>query len=60
MTLETLYNSIELPDGAPFNDGICYDESDHLFKLWYMPDWFHSGKRSAGLPGLTNQLEILQ
>ncbi len=30
------------PVAAPFNDGVCYDAEDKLFKLWYMPGWFHT------------------
>ena len=30
------------PMAAPFNDGAWYDPQDNLFKLWYMPGWFHS------------------
>ncbi|MBV7337831.1 glycosyl hydrolase family 32, partial [Chloroflexi bacterium TSY] len=30
------------PMAAPFNDGVWYDPQDQLFKLWYMPGWFHS------------------
>lgn len=30
------------PMAAPFNDGVWYDPDDQLFKMWYMPGWFHS------------------
>ena len=30
------------PMAAPFNDGVWYDPVDNLFKMWYMPGWFHS------------------
>lgn len=36
---------MELNDGfcpcaCPFNDGIFYDDADHLFKMWYEAGWF--------------------
>ena len=40
------------PMAAPFNDGICYDDSDHLFKLWYMPGWFHSTALATSTDGI--------
>lgn len=30
------------PMAAPFNDGVWYDVDDKLFKMWYMPGWFHT------------------
>jgi hypothetical protein len=32
----------QCPMAAPFNDGLWYDPADRLFKLWYMPGWFHT------------------
>jgi hypothetical protein len=36
---------VEMNDGvcpvaAPFNDGVCYDPKDRLFKMWYHAGWF--------------------
>ncbi|HEY5586748.1 MAG TPA: hypothetical protein VIK78_19945 [Ruminiclostridium sp.] len=28
------------PVACPFNDGVFYDEKDHLFKMWYHAGWF--------------------
>lgn len=40
------------PMAAPFNDGAWYDPEDGLFKLWYMPGWFHSTALATSEDGL--------
>ena len=40
------------PMAAPFNDGICYDPEDNLYKLWYMPGWFHSTAMAISEDGI--------
>jgi hypothetical protein len=40
-TQEELDNG-NCPMAAPFNDGVWYDPKDNLFKMWYMPGWFHT------------------
>jgi hypothetical protein len=40
-TLEELDNG-NCAMAAPFNDGCWYDPEDRLFKMWYMPGWFHT------------------
>ncbi|MEM7033712.1 MAG: glycosyl hydrolase family 32 [Chloroflexota bacterium] len=40
------------PMAAPFNDGVWYDPQDQLFKLWYMPGWFHSTALATSRDGL--------
>ncbi len=47
----------ELDDGlcpmaAPFNDGLWYDPADRLYKLWYLPGWFHSTALATSVDGL--------
>ena len=47
----------ELDDGycpmaAPFNDGVCYDPEDGLYKLWYMPGWFHGTALATSEDGI--------
>ena len=32
----------ECPTACPFNDGVWYDSSDKLFKIWYHAGWFNS------------------
>jgi hypothetical protein len=41
-TTEEELDNGNCPMAAPFNDGIWYDPADKLFKLYYMPGWFHS------------------
>ncbi|HWI90121.1 MAG TPA: hypothetical protein VNT20_02555 [Flavisolibacter sp.] len=33
-------NNRYCPVAAPFSDGVFYDPTDRLFKLWYMAGWF--------------------
>lgn len=40
------------PMAAPFNDGTWYDPDDGLFKLWYMPGWFHSTALATSQDGI--------
>ena len=40
------------PMAAPFNDGVWYDPQDQLFKLWYMPGWFHSTALATSRDGI--------
>ena len=40
------------PVAAPFNDGVCYDAQDRLFKMWYMPGWFHSTALACSQDGV--------
>ena len=40
------------PMAAPFNDGAWYDPQDKLFKLWYMPGWFHSTALATSADGI--------
>ncbi|MDE0428167.1 MAG: hypothetical protein OXH98_00190 [Caldilineaceae bacterium] len=40
------------PMAAPFNDGAWYDSRDRLFKLWYMPGWFHSTALATSADGI--------
>jgi len=40
------------PMAAPFNDGVWYDPEDELFKMWYMPGWFHSTALAVSHDGL--------
>ena len=40
------------PMAAPFNDGAWYDPQDRLFKLWYMPGWFHSTALATSVDGI--------
>ncbi len=40
------------PMAAPFNDGAWYDPEDGLFKLWYMPGWFHSTALAISRDGI--------
>ena len=40
------------PMAAPFNDGAWYDPQDNLFKLWYMPGWFHSTALATSTDGI--------
>jgi hypothetical protein len=40
------------PMAAPFNDGAWYDPQDNLFKLWYMPGWFHSTALATSADGI--------
>ena len=40
------------PMAAPFNDGAWYDPQDRLFKLWYMPGWFHSTALATSADGI--------
>lgn len=40
------------PMAAPFNDGVWYDPEDQLFKLWYMPGWFHSTALATSRDGI--------
>ncbi len=40
------------PMAAPFNDGAWYDPEDGLFKLWYMPGWFHSTALATSRDGI--------
>ncbi len=40
------------PVAAPFNDGVWYDPEDGLFKMWYMPGWFHSTALAVSRDGL--------
>ena len=40
------------PMAAPFNDGAWYDPRDRLFKLWYMPGWFHSAALATSADGI--------
>ncbi len=40
------------PMAAPFNDGICYDPEDGLYKLWYMPGWFHGTALATSEDGI--------
>lgn len=40
------------PMAAPFNDGVWYDPEDELFKMWYMPGWFHSTALAVSEDGL--------
>ena len=51
------------PMAAPFNDGAWYDPQDRLFKLWYMPGWFHSTALATSVDGIhweRPQLDITQ
>ncbi len=40
------------PMAAPFNDGVWYDPQDQLFKMWYMPGWFHSTALATSPDGI--------
>ncbi len=40
------------PMAAPFNDGVWHDPEDGLFKMWYMPGWFHSTALAYSHDGL--------
>jgi hypothetical protein len=40
------------PMAAPFNDGCWYDPHDGLFKLWYMPGWFHTMALAVSRDGI--------
>lgn len=47
----------ELDDGycpmaAPFNDGVWYDDKDHLYKMWYMAGWFHTTALAVSEDGI--------
>ncbi len=51
------------PMAAPFNDGAWYDPQDSLFKLRYMPGWFHSTALATSADGIhweRPQLDITQ
>ena len=40
------------PMAAPFNGGLWYDSADGLFKLWYMPGWFHTVALATSTDGI--------
>ncbi|MEM7128207.1 MAG: glycosyl hydrolase family 32 [Chloroflexota bacterium] len=40
------------PMAAPFNDGVWYDPEEQLFKMWYMPGWFHSTALATSQDGI--------
>lgn len=40
------------PMAAPFNDGVWYDSSDQLFKMWYMAGWFHTTAIATSVDGI--------
>ncbi|QQO09943.1 hypothetical protein [Breznakiella homolactica] len=40
------------PMAAPFNDGVWYDPADKLFKMWYMPGWFHTTAYAVSTDGI--------
>ncbi len=40
------------PMAAPFNDGCWYDPEDELFKMWYMPGWFHTMALAVSKDGI--------
>lgn len=40
------------PMAAPFNDGVWYDPHDELYKMWYMPGWFHSVALATSKDGI--------
>ena len=52
--------AMELNDGhcpvaAPFNDGICYDPQDQLYKMWYQAGWFDGTALAISTDGINWQ-----
>lgn len=45
-------NGGEQPVACPFSDGVFYDPTDRLFKLWYMAGWFDGTALAYSRDGL--------
>ncbi len=45
-------NQGEHPVAALFNDGVCFDPKDHLFKMWYHAGWFDGTGYATSKDGL--------
>ena len=46
-------NNNKCPMSAPFNDGVWYDDSDNLFKMWYHAGWFDGTALATSVDGIS-------